>query len=297
MLNWPTEATCKDRDTIEWWHAGSNLCLDFHGNPAQAKLVIFSDGNHHMALEEILQLFYQMNPDVEDIFYVTTPPGPILQLLKSGSLQIGNFILAVKPHVFFSPPAVLDSLVDEGYMKEYVPFMKNRGSVLLIKKENPKNIVGINDLIRSDIKLFLPNPQRESVSFIGYCNTIRSLAARDNLDVSFLADERLRAGVCHGERIHHREAPQAIMDDHADVALVYYHLALRYTRIFPDLFEIIPLGGTAEDPQPLPGNGISESHVGIIHDGGPWGRRFFDFLSSGSVSRIYSEHGMFCVKT
>lgn len=296
MLNWPGETACAAGKNSEWCHAGSNLCLDFHGNPARAKLVIFSDGNHHMALEETLQLFHRLNPELEDIFYVTTPPGPIVQLLRSGSLQIGNFTLAVKPHVFFSPPAVLDTLVEEGYMNKHVPFMKNRGSVLLVKHGNPKNISGIRDLARPGVRIFLPNPRKESVSFTGYRDTIMALAARDNIDISFPEEGPSESGVYFGERIHHREVPQAIADDQADAAPVYYHLALRYTRIFPGLFEIIPLGGTPQDPQPFPGNSISESHVGIIHDGGKWGMPFFDFLSSEAVRSIYADHGMFCVK-
>ena len=32
--------------------------------------------------------------------------------------------------------------------------------------------------------------------------------------------------IVFGERIHHREAPQALADGKADVAMVYYHLAL-----------------------------------------------------------------------
>ena len=63
--------------------------------------------------------------------------------------------------------------------------------------------------------------------------------------MSFLSDELSGTKVEYGERIHHREAPQAIMDGRADVAIVYYHLALGYTRIFPSLFEMVPLGGVS----------------------------------------------------
>ena len=84
MLVWPEETVSRGRvDISKWRHTGSNLCLDFHGDPLTAKLVVFSDGNHHMALMETLQHFYKNNPEVEQVFYATTPPGP-----KHGSLQI-----------------------------------------------------------------------------------------------------------------------------------------------------------------------------------------------------------------
>ncbi|HUV51339.1 MAG TPA: substrate-binding domain-containing protein [Anaerolineae bacterium] len=293
MLVWPEETIFPDREDIpKWCHTGSNLCLDFHGDPLTAKLVVFSDGNHHMALMETLQCFYKNNPKVKQVFYATTPPGPVLKLLKRGSLQIGNLILSARPHVFISPPSVLDNLVNEGYMQKHVPFIQNRGNVLLIKKENPKNISGIADLARTNVRLFLSNPKTEAMSYKGYVDTIKGLAEREGVDLSFLSDGLSGTKVEYGERIHHREAPQAIMDGRADVAIIYYHLALRYTRIFPDLFEIIPLGGTTEDPQPFPENVISSTHAGIIEDGGKWGAQFLSFLSSKPVSEIYSHHGL-----
>ena len=297
MLHWPKETVSARNEIPEWSQPGSNLCLDFHGNPSAANLVVFSDGNHHMALMETLQLFHNNNPDVGEIFYVTTPPGPILQLLRKGGLQIGNFILEVKPNIFFSPPSLLDQLADEGYMQSHVPFMKNRGSVLLIKRGNPKNVRGIADVLRPDVTLFLPNPKREKVSFNGYLNTIRGLAAWDSIDLPFSVDEHPVTGICYGERIHHREAPEVIIAEKADVALVYYHLALRYTRIFPELFDIIPLGGTVEDPQPFPENIVSTTHVGLIDGGGEWGHVFLEFLTSESVGRIYAYHGLSCIMT
>ena len=53
ILEWPQEAArLQGSDEPSFGHAGSNLCLDFHGDPKRAGLVVFSDGNHHMALEE-----------------------------------------------------------------------------------------------------------------------------------------------------------------------------------------------------------------------------------------------------
>lgn len=268
------------------------MILDFHGDPSAAKLVVFSDGNHHMALGESLQRFFERNPQGEHIFYATTPPGPVLQLLKHGSLQIGNFILSVIPHIFISPPHVLDKLVSDGYMAQHFPFMKNRGNVLVVKNGNPKNIQSVADLTRKDVRLFLSNPQTETVSYQGYVDTLKGIAAQDGIDLSFLSEESPATGVVYGNCIHHREAPQAIADGHADVAIVYYHLALRYTRIFPALFEIIPLGGTVQDPQPVPKNVISLTHVGMIGDGGPWGSQLIEFLLSDTVSDIYKHHGL-----
>jgi hypothetical protein len=170
--------------------------------------------------------------------------------------------------------------------------MRNRGSALLVKKGNPKDIQGIADLARNDIRLFLSNPKTETVSYQGYVETLKGLAAREGIDPAFVFDGTPGPAIVYGERIHHREAPQAVADGIADVAMVYYHLALRYTRIFPDLFEIIPLDGISDKDGSIPENIISETHLGLIGDGGPWGSIFVDFLASDTVSDIYAKHGL-----
>ena len=77
FLPWPAEsARVPKKGEPSFRQAGANICLDFHGDPARAKLVVFSDGNHHMALEECVASFLVDKPDVGDIFYATTPQAP-----------------------------------------------------------------------------------------------------------------------------------------------------------------------------------------------------------------------------
>jgi len=92
-LNWPAEMLADDIVGQTWMHPESNICLDFHGDPGKAQLVIFSDGNHHMALQKALDQFQKQCPDCRHIFYVTTPPGPIVNFLRGGDLRIGNLVL------------------------------------------------------------------------------------------------------------------------------------------------------------------------------------------------------------
>lgn len=131
-----------------------------------------------MALQEALNAFYTRNPDVIDIFYATTPPYPIVKLLQEGTVRLGNLTLSVGPHVFLSPPEVMERLKVAGFLKQHEFLAQNQGSVLL---------------------------------------------------------------------------------------------ALRYTRIFPETFDIIPLGGTKENPMPPPENLTARIHMGLIGDGGDWG--------------------------
>lgn len=290
-LNWPEEVIPDSNQVCgRWLHAGSNLCLDFHGDPCNAELVVFSDGNHHMALLEALSE-YRHDAGIARVFYVTTPPAVLLQMLDGDGLCLGNLRLRVQPHVFISPPKVLQGLVQQGKMRHHLPFMRSQGSVLLLRKGNPKGIRGLADLQRKEICLFLSNPNTETVSYQGYVDTLKGLAHKHALHFPQL-DDPTADNICYGECIHHREAPQAVAEGRADVALLYYHLALRYIRIFPELFEMLPLGGTVDAPIPEAENIISHINVGVFADGGTWGQGLVDFLLQDKVRHIYQTHGL-----
>jgi hypothetical protein len=291
-LKWPPE-TVLPQDRVEpWYQAPSNCVLDFHGDPIEARLVVFSDGNHHMALLDALRAFYEVHPDVRDICYATTPPYPIIKMLRVGAIRLGNLTLRLRPHVFISPPHVLDRLQEEGLVHTHRRLARNQGSVLLITGGNPKQILTLADLMRDDVRLFISNPETETVSYQGYRQTLQGLAAHQGLDAEAFARSVFGPSAVWGQRIHHREAPQALADGRADAAIVYYHLALRYTRIFPGLFDFIPLGGTKEKPEPGEANHISEISLGLIGESGPWGRRFEAFMHSRPVADLYAAHGL-----
>lgn len=292
-LTWPPELA-KPAGATHWQHANSNISLDFHGDPLAAHLTVFSDGNHHMALQETVELFLRLHPAAEDVFYATTPPNILTAYLEHGRLQLGNLLLSRMPHVFISPANVMNQLVKKGFISSHRAFMQSSGNVLLITKDNPKNISGLTDLLRDDVKLFISNPQTEKASFQVYRDTLLGLAREQGLDTKRL-EQKLEPGsstTVFGECIHHREAPQALFAGGADVAMVYYHLALRYTRIFPGQFDFIPLGGSKAAPAPGSANVTTAYHAGLLNDPGAWGQLFLDFLFSSRVTKIYQSHGL-----
>lgn len=291
FLDWPEEQAGGNDLYARWSQPCSNICLDFHGDPVRAQLVVFSDGNHHMALRDCLDLFARQNNALSGIFYATTPPGPIVNMFKTGGLRMGNLVVSVTPHVFISPPEILDSLVQSKHLSGHIPFVRNQGNVLLVRKGNPKRVLGVSDLGRDNIRLFLSNPDTEKASYTAYRDTLKALTS-EQYGPTFLDDKIKQDQVLFGQRIHHREAPQALADGAADVAMVFYHLALRYTRIFPDLFEMVALGGDVENPLPLQGNVICKTNMGVVGDGGPWGQKLVAFLGSGRAMEVYQYHGL-----
>lgn len=285
-LDWPAEQAYPAGAEPRWSQPQSNISLDFHGDPRRARLVVFSDGNHHMALEECLQRFRVAHPRVEDVFYATTPPAVLLHWLEAGCLHLGNLRLSLQPHVFISPPKILDRVVASGRTPGHAPFMRSRGNVLLVRQGNPKGIRAVTDLARADVRLFLSNPETETASYEVYADTLRGLAHRAGVDGDFLSGVQ----AVYGERIHHREAPQALADDRADAAVLYYHLALRYTRIFPGRFEIVPLDGTPGNAAPE--NVLSRFHLALVDGGGEWGEAAREFFLGPEAAAIYVRQGL-----
>ena len=250
---------------------------------------MFSDGNHHMALQQCVAAFLTANPDVVDIFYATTPPAPLIAALETGALHIGNLAVSAAPDVFIGPGEILDKLVSAGRLESHQPFAISRGNVLLVCKGNPKGIETAGDLMGDDVTIAISNHETETASFSVYADTLEALANEAGLDGGDLRALLSVEGdrVTFSTTIHHREVPQLLDDGIADMAMVYYHLVLRYVRIFPEVFDMVALGGTTDDPAPGPAQQITRYHIGLIGGddvpGGEWGQRFAEFMMSGDA--------------
>jgi len=293
-LVWPQEAAHYPNDSVRKFSApGSNLVLDFHGDPTTAGLAVFSDGNHHMALEASIRAFVNTYPDVLDVFYTTTPPMPLVDALKGNGLAIGNLRINRKPDVFIGPKNILDGLVDNNLMSQHIAFAESRGNVLLVRKGNPKSIASVADLLSKDVTVACSNPISEKASYVVYTEAAKHFAEEAGADANALIKKLSIAGptTVHSQIIHHREIPELISAGHADAAIVYYHLALRYTQIFPDIFELIDIGGVLSG-QSTNKNPTTQYHIGLVNKDSKWGELFMAFMQSKTVQALYEKHGL-----
>ena len=74
--------------------------------------------------------------------------------------------------------------------------------------------------------------------------------------------------------------------------MIYYHLALRYTRIFPDDFELVPFSGTADKPVFSAANETTAYFIGAVGSGDAYGQQFIDFMFSDKAADFYQQHGL-----
>ncbi len=321
FLAWPQDTPGTVPDLTE---PTANRLNDLHGKFASCDFVLSTAGNYHMAMRELwYDIFlpdYASDLGLKNIFYTTSPPITSNQI-KNNSVVFGNVQLACRPQVAVAPLAEIKQLQAAGYTTGSPQLvLHNRGNVLLVKKGNPKHIRSIWDLRRPDVSVVTPNPLTEKSTFDNYSQTIYYVALNDeqsapggwNADRLFSAifnnlttePDDYGQGVPRvgnkwfaGTKIHHREVPWSIAYGHADAGVLFYHLALHAVQNFPDLFEIVPLGGTADDPRPLPGNRIGV-HYGIPIKGN-WTplqqtavERFFEALASDAFTQTLVKDGL-----
>jgi hypothetical protein len=288
----------------------SNTLHDFHAEISSCDLCLSSEGNYYPALKDVWPIFLAKFKDrpLENWFYTTSPPVAAPQL-DHEVVQFGNLYARCRPQVVVGTSKLMKQLEEAGYAEgPPYPLYKDRGSVILVKKGNPKNIGTVWDLGRNDVHFVSPNPEIEPGAFGNYAETIHNIADNDanpptNMTAKKLIDTIFN-GASHdpykwlaGPRIHHRDVPWSVAYGKADAGVILYHLGLYIRDTFPDLFDILPLGGTVADPQPLKGTIIDTRFVVRIKgDGTPRQiearEKLIQTLLSKDFTEILEKRGM-----
>ncbi len=170
----------------------------------------------------------------------------------------GNVALNCKPFFIVGSKVVINSAIEQHLIVgDPIELFSNQGNVLLVNKGNPKQFLSIWDLGRDDVSLAISNPFNEPGSFGNYANSIYNIALMDKNEKKAIPLFQSLFGNDTGKwvsnkRIHHREVPHLIYSNEAYVGMVFYHLTRYFVESFPESFDIVPLGGTIESPNPLP---------------------------------------------
>ncbi|MEM6455103.1 MAG: substrate-binding domain-containing protein [Acidobacteriota bacterium] len=270
-----------------------NVLDDWHmqTSPDDWDLLVSTAGNFHRFLNAFhRQVYLPANPVVADgqWGYSTSPPISLEQIDAGGFLGFGNMEIRGIPMVVMGPGGIMNGVVARGINDgASAKILSNFGNVMLVRAGNPKNIRSIWDLGRPRVRVVTSNPTTEPGSFGNYASSVFHIAFRlveassgGDIARAERAASRLYNRVFNprnndrrgkwvaGDRIHHRDVPQALANNEADVGLFFYHLAKTAMEAHPGLFEIVPLGGTVDDPQPLLGNRVATMNA--IRIDGPW---------------------------
>lgn len=201
----------------------------------------------------------------------------------------------------------------------------------------PDQITSLCDLGKPNIRVVTPSPDMEKGSFGNFSGTIYNVAANNSLgcDAQILYDSIFQwspgsldltkydnpfniddvksvfgrgptpqgAGAkwVASSRIMHRDIPYALCHDEADAGIIFYHQALYMKNTMAArgcYLDIIPLGGTVANPQPLTGNKVGTIHIAKVV--GSYAKKvndarndIYDFLTTSPVwEQILIKHGM-----
>ena len=253
-------------------------------------LLVSTAGNFHRFLNAFYrQTYLPANPVVASgqWGYSTSPPISIEQLDNGGRLGFGNMEIRGVPMVVMGPGGIMNAVIAGGYDDgPQARVLSNFGNVMLVRAGNPRNIDSIFDLGRGGVRVVTSNPVTEPGSFGNYSSSVFHIAFRlveahtGSIPLAEAVATKLYNRVFNpknnahrkkwvvGDRIHHRDVPQALANGEAHVGLMFYHLARTAMEAHPGLFEIVPLGGTVEDPQPFLGNRVATMQA--IRIAGPW---------------------------
>ncbi len=192
---------------------------DLHGNPADAKLVLFIGGNQFFVLPQLIQGFVKLHPELRGhIFYETLPPGILRkQIAADDTLTLGNLTLRVRPDVYEAGARVLQEMERKGQVRDVTEYASNNLEIM-IAAGNPKHIASLKDLGRADVRLSMPNPEWEGVAR-QISNALRK-AGGEALDQR-VYQSKLTDGSTLLTEIHHRQTPMRIMQGKVDAGVTW----------------------------------------------------------------------------
>ena len=221
-----------------------------------ASLVIFSEGNHFMALlsEEIVGAFptwakaqpQYADLSLDNVVVVTMPQPIVVQMVRTGAVALGSLTLdmtrasGLYPDIVMGGPAPLQELCKLGVLEPQARyFSKNRGRALLVRKGNPLGIHGLADVARTGARVAQADAV-EAGARAGNRAAIEGLIGKAAADAFFAKEVEHFPGRLG---ITHRDVPEMLARGYADVGLTQYHLISYWTRTFPNHFELIPIAG------------------------------------------------------
>lgn len=255
---------------------------DLHGNPIDAKLVLFVGGNQFFVMPRLIAGFEKQHPELAGhIFYETLPPGVLLKQMKAGNtLTLGNLTLQIAPDVYEAGASALAAMKQSAQVDEVVRYTTN-DLEMMVAAGNPKHIASLKDLARGDVKVALPNPELEGIG-----KQVEEALAKEGGET--LATEVYKTRVAEGgvvlTQIHHRQTPMRILSRQSDAGVVWTSEVLFQQR----------LGNPIEGVKIPAAFNASATYAAGVVTGAPHreaARAWVRYLESDEAQAAYREFG------
>lgn len=250
-----------------------------------AELILWLAGNQFFAMDDVVRAFQRQSPGT-DVGLITLPPGLLLAAIEKGGWTYEGKDYPGRPDVYASVNlGHLKRLKQLGLMSEYATYMHNE-MVLLVAKGNPKNIRGIADLERADVRTSMPNPVNEGImQFYG-----RKVLERHGLWQHISAGKECFSCQTTANNwftaVHHRETPDRILAGTSDTGIVWATEAL----------EALRLGKSVDQVKLPPQDSLREEvayAIGALTAGPRQAAaaRYLAFLATPQAQAAYAKYG------
>lgn len=290
-VEWPRYGP--DREGVAL-HGYTNAAPDIVGPvDGSARLTIFTEGNHYPVL---LPLVLDGFPawcastgrcaiSAEDILIVTLPQVMIVAALEGGGLRLGNAVLPLSPDgpvfpdIVMGGAAPLGRLAESGVVApEAQVFARHRGMGLLARREVP--VDKLETFAQTSGRLAIASPN-EAGARRQYETTLTELLGEAAAERILEQDIGAFAGRLG---IQHRDVPYALLNDLADVGVIFGHLAAFYAETYPHALRYIPVPEAAPFGQDIAAARAVRARPSMLREA------FMEYLMA-SASRTYPENG------
>lgn len=263
---------------VQFTIPGIDNVPDLFGDINDPQLVVFFAGNQFMVIDELLAAFKKKHPQYQRVFAETLPPGILAKQIATGSIVIGNMRITLKPDVYTAGKSRIEQ-TPEWFSKTQV-YAKNRLAIM-VQKGNPKNVKGLKDIGRKDLRVAMPNPDFEG---IGKRIEEAYVKAGGEALKETVMKSKVKDKSTYLTQIHHRQSPMRILYDQSDAAPVWFTEA-QYQKMLGHPVEMIEVP-EAENirSQYVAGQLKNAPHPEAAKD-------FMDFLVGAEANAIYKKFG------
>jgi ABC-type molybdate transport system substrate-binding protein len=258
---------------------------------SNANLVVWIAGNQFFAMDEVIAAFQKMHPGMT-VGLITLPPGLILSAIQGGGWNYNGKEYRCAPDIYASVNlGHLRQLKAAGLMSKYQIYMHNELQVM-VAKGNPKQIAGIKDLVRSDVRTSMPNPVNEGIMQFYARKVLErhgiwSVIANGQECVSCQTTERNWFTA-----VHHRETPERIRDNKSDAGIVWKTEVMEALRqgAQVEAVELPPMDSLRDEVAYAVGELESSQHKGNADN-------YLAFLATAGAQDAYAKFGFVKART
>ncbi|GAC1484569.1 MAG: substrate-binding domain-containing protein [Flavisolibacter sp.] len=251
---------------------------DLFGDIINPDLVVFFGCNKFIVIDDLIAAFKKAYPAYKKVFVETLPPGILAKQIKGGSITIGNMRIDLKPDIYTAGKNRIYQTPD--WFSRTEVYSKNKLAIM-VHKGNPKNIKGLADLGRMDVRISMPNPAWEGIG--KRIEEAYVKAGGEDLK-KIIMETKVKDNSTYLTQIHHRQTPMRILYNQSDAAPVWYTESFYQTMIGHPV-EMIEIPAK-ENIEALSVAGMLKAapHKKAAKD-------FMDFMISAAGKAVYKKYG------